>query len=66
VKQFTFNRRKWRYCNGNDVALQERRYENPSVGILVVQVRCIRPIFRDVFQRAACAALVTSGRKSGE
>jgi hypothetical protein len=59
VKQFTFVRRKWDYCNGNDIALQERRYENPAVGIVVVQVRCIRAISGDVFQYPAYAALMT-------
>jgi hypothetical protein len=60
VKQFTFERRNWVYCNGNDIAVQERRYEDPTIGILVVQVRCVRAISRDVFQRAACAAFVTN------
>jgi hypothetical protein len=62
VKQFTFDRRNCGYCNGNDIALQEKRYEDPTIGILVVQVRCIRAISGDVFQRTAWAALVTSGR----
>jgi hypothetical protein len=40
-------------------ALQERHYENPTIGILVVQVRRIRAISGDVFQPAAYAAFVT-------
>jgi hypothetical protein len=59
VKQFTSDRRKWGYCNGNDIALQERPYENPTIGILVVQVRSVRAISGDVFQRTPWAALVT-------
>jgi hypothetical protein len=40
------------------IALQERPHEDPTIGILVVQVRRIRAFSGDVFQRAA-AALVT-------
>jgi hypothetical protein len=63
VKQFTSAGRVWGYCNGNDIALQERRYENPTVGIVVVQVRRVRAISGDVFQRTACAALVKRRRR---
>jgi hypothetical protein len=39
-------------------ALQERPHEDPTIGILVVQVRRIRAISGDIFQRAT-AAFVT-------
>jgi hypothetical protein len=39
-------------------ALQERPHEDPTIGILVVQVRRIRAISGDVFPRAA-ATFVT-------
>jgi hypothetical protein len=40
------------------MALQERPHEDPTIGILVVQVRRIRAIPGDVFQPAT-AAFVT-------
>jgi hypothetical protein len=59
VKHFTFSGRVWDYCNGTQAALQEKYYEGPTIGILVVQVRRIRAIPGDVFQSAADATFVT-------
>jgi hypothetical protein len=39
-------------------ALQESPHEEPTIGILVVQVRRIRAISGHIFQRAACTAFV--------
>jgi hypothetical protein len=47
----------------NQTAFSGESYEDATVGILVVQVRLIRTISGDVFQRATCPALVTKRRR---
>jgi hypothetical protein len=56
VKQLTLDRRVWAYLQRT--ALQERPHEDPTIGILVVQVRRIRAISGDIFQLAT-ATFVT-------
>jgi hypothetical protein len=58
VKQFTSGRRVFGYPKGwKKPVLERERYENPTIGILVVQVRRIRAIPGDVFQLAGAASV---------
>jgi len=57
VKQLTLACRVWDYLQRNN-GIAGETHEDPTIGILVVQVRRIRAISGDVFQPPA-AALVT-------
>jgi hypothetical protein len=54
VKQLTFPCRVWDYLQRNNCIAGES-HEDPAVGILVVQVRRIGAVSRDVFRRPAAA-----------